>query len=95
MKCKHCHKNSTRQRGLCWGCYKDRTIRDQYPSESKYNPKRFGFKADHEPTEEELEATIAEQRQCLPAWWDEETRRMLGGLDETPAVRGLTQREER
>ncbi len=24
---------------------------------------------DDEPTEEELEAIIAEQRQCLPAWW--------------------------
>lgn len=25
-----------------------------------------------EPTEEELNRCIAEQRQCLPAWWDKE-----------------------
>jgi hypothetical protein len=29
--------------------------------------------ADDEPTAEEVERTVAEQRACLPDWWDSET----------------------
>ncbi len=34
-----------------------------------------------EPTEEELERIIAEQRANLPPWWEAESLRMAAGLD--------------
>jgi hypothetical protein len=70
MPCRHCgYEKANRPRGLCWVCHKDLDIRKQYPSSSKYSPVK-----DDEPTQEEVDATVAEQMECLPDWWDYETR---------------------
>lgn len=67
MICRHCQKrNVNRPRGLCWSCYHDPAILPLYPPSSKYAPLSWL----PEPTEEELDAIIAEQMQCLPAWWE-------------------------
>jgi len=37
MTCRHCQRAPvSRPRGLCWGCYYTPTIRDLYPSVSKF-----------------------------------------------------------
>jgi hypothetical protein len=37
MICRHCCKAKvTRPRGLCWSCYYQQGVREQYPSTSKY-----------------------------------------------------------
>lgn len=60
--CRHCGRNkASRPRGLCHGCYLDKTVR------AKHEPRR------HVPPGEtmaEVEAVIAEQMLCLPIWWD-------------------------
>lgn len=62
--CRHCNeKTANRPRGLCRVCYYLPGVKEQYPSVSKFAPAR-------EPTEEELEATIAEQMKNLPPWWE-------------------------
>lgn len=65
-KCQHCLTRLalTRRasRGLCSRCYTTPDIRKLYPLE--YEPEW------DEPTEEELEAQIAERRANLPDWWD-------------------------
>lgn len=69
MLCRHCVKNRVlRPRGLCWRCYYRPGVRDLYPSTSKYAP-------GHEPSAEEVEATVEEQMKCLPAWWQSEAGR--------------------
>ena len=42
-----------------------------------YHRRRRGtvLLADPEPTEAELDAMIAEQMRCLPAWWEEDMRK--------------------
>jgi hypothetical protein len=43
MKCRHCHFGRvTRPRGLCWSCYYTPSIRDCYPSTSKYGRRGLG-----------------------------------------------------
>lgn len=75
MLCRHCQvKNANRPLGLCWTCYYKPGVRALYPSTSKYAPKRHGS-AHREPTEAELDAIIAEQMKCLPAWWNKEPGR--------------------
>ena len=65
--CLHCqHRNANASRGLCRYCYRVPEIRQQYPVLSKWVSGAGEF---HEPTAEELEATIAEQRANLPDWW--------------------------
>lgn len=49
-------------RGLCRGCFGDPVIRAKFP------PKNAGGIC-HEPTEEEVEAIVAEQYNNLPDWW--------------------------
>ncbi len=69
MICRHCHKNKVvRPRGLCCRCFYTPGVKEQYPITSKFG--RYAMR--QEPTEEELEATIAEQMKCLPKWWDKE-----------------------
>ncbi len=67
-KCENCGKNvASRPRGLCSACYFNPKVRDQHRTTSgKYE----------EPTMTELEATIAEQMKCLPAWWENAERHM-------------------
>jgi hypothetical protein len=37
MICRHCRKAKvTRPRGLCWSCYYQQGVREQYPPTSKY-----------------------------------------------------------
>lgn len=61
--CLHCKtRKCNRPRGLCESCYARPSIRRRYamiPTE----PKRIA----NEPTMEELEKTIAEQRPTMPA----------------------------
>lgn len=67
MICRHCSKfKANRPRGLCWKCYYTPGVRDLFPSTSKFVGKK-------EPTQAELDATIAEQMKCLPEWWDKES----------------------
>ena len=63
--CLHCQKHAVnRPRGLCWTCYKDKAICEQYPPLVRYAGKPAETMAD-------VEAIIAEQMKNLPAWWDE------------------------
>lgn len=67
--CRHCRKQAgSRGRGLCHHCWSNPDVREQYPPANPHSLRR-------EPTMEELERTIAEQMQCLPAWWEEESTR--------------------
>lgn len=70
MLCPHCQRNTAarNRRGLCARCYSAPAVRSLYPA-------RVVRPFDHEPTMAELEALIAEQRKCLPPWWDQETER--------------------
>lgn len=70
--CAHCKREDVqvRARGLCSRCYSRRSIRDLYPAQ-------FGFvlrKPERQETEADLDRIIAEQRQCLPKWWDKAGR---------------------
>ncbi len=58
--CQHCgEREATRSRGLCSACYHDESIRQQYHSrQNQRSP---------EPTMEQIEATIFEQKQT--EWW--------------------------
>ncbi len=64
MDCRHCHLRSGnhRPRGLCTICFRDMSIREMYPSNARGGQ-------DYEPSEEELDATIAKQSLSLPEWW--------------------------
>lgn len=43
MLCRHCEEMPpSRPRGLCWSCYYQPGVRDQYPSTSKYGKRGFG-----------------------------------------------------
>lgn len=45
--CRHCRdKRVCRPRGLCWRCWHDLAVRDQYPSVSKYANRGFGNSVD-------------------------------------------------
>ena len=61
--CHNCSKVVARYycRKLCGACWRNPVIRVRFPAahQGKHN----------EPTEEELEAMIAEQMKNLPAWW--------------------------
>lgn len=63
MICRHCEKERyIKARGLCNVCYADRAVRQMYKSQ------RPAWSRD-EPTEEQLDALIAERMQNLPKWW--------------------------
>lgn len=69
--CVHCgKKRPNRPRGLCWQCYYTPGVRELYGVRGKFGA--YGRRGLHEPTEAELEATIAEQRKKLPKWWTRE-----------------------
>lgn len=70
--CQHCGTEGGYPRGLCYRCYSDKDIRSQYGSDSP----AFVYSQRGEPTAEEVERCVAEQMQCLPEWWDSESRRM-------------------
>ncbi len=65
--CRHCGHAvvSLRPRGLCWTCFSSSTIR------ASYLPLAGGYE-DPEPTQEEVDAMVAEGMLCLPAWWNED-----------------------
>lgn len=68
MICRHCRKDRAPcHRGLCQECWRTPAIRATAPP-SKFAPKG-------EPTEEELEQTIAEQLKRLPPWWWKDVQR--------------------
>ena len=63
-RCVHCnHQSACLTSRLCQTCYKNLDIRAKYPRLIESQPQQ-------EPTEEELERTIAEQMQCLPPDWE-------------------------
>lgn len=66
FRCKGCGRVQRDSRALCWRCTHDPDKRAAFLRRPQ------GAK---EPTLEELDALIAEQRKCLPPWWDAETRR--------------------
>lgn len=69
--CLHCGKKpGNRPRGLCATCYANTSIRSLHP------PKQLPPELDPDATEEQLNAVIAEQMQCLPPWWDESAKIM-------------------
>src|SRR4051812_25777678 len=64
--CRHCQKRgANRPRGFCAECWFNPAIVALYPLKPLQVPRR-------EPTAEELEQTIREQLQRLPAWWHQE-----------------------
>ncbi len=71
--CLHCLTNlANRPRNLCVACYKDKSIRNQYPTLIHRNDYT------EDPTMEQLEDTIAEQSkpENLPEWWAKDVRKM-------------------
>ncbi len=83
-KCYHCQSDSGCRppRGLCWRCYRNPEIKNRFGLR-KPGPKTGEIEDEAElvddgldPTEEELEAMIAEQLQSLPDWYDEDTARL-------------------
>ncbi len=69
--CRHCNRilgRARSKRGLCIVCYRDDAIRVLYAC-CKTGPKP---ERHDDPTEEELNAIIAQQMRCLPAWWPDE-----------------------
>ena len=67
LACRHCGAvRWVRARRLCSACYDRPAVRELYPSRRS---RTSGF--EREPTEAELDALIAEQMRCLPAWWGE------------------------
>lgn len=66
MKCRHCKvRKAYRPRGLCWGCYRSRAIRDLHPTCTKMRPDLIHGVPE---TEADLDRLIAERRKTLPAW---------------------------
>ncbi len=64
--CRHCTKSvSNRPRGLCWGCYEVRGIRNLYKAQSSGCDKEALAEAD-DMTEEQLDQMIAEQMPTMP-----------------------------
>lgn len=60
--CAHCGSLRPHHgRGLCSVCYQKKEVRQKYPTTLEYR----------EPTDDELEAMIAKQRENLPPWWNE------------------------
>jgi hypothetical protein len=71
--CRHCRKNlACRPRRLCFRCHSDPSVRNLYPSRNKFAS--YKSRGESDPTEAELDATIAEQMKRLPAWWWKEKR---------------------
>lgn len=65
MTCRHCQrKKPNRPRGLCYSCYYLPGVRDQYPSTSKFSPKR----ARGEEDDMNLDERIARFRESHPLW---------------------------
>ncbi len=60
LTCKHCGLYRDYAWGVCFRCHKLPEVQAAYAPKST------------EPTEEELEAIIAEQMRCLPDWWPRE-----------------------
>ena len=50
--------------------------RECYIKDTAYRKMRGLIVPSDEATEEELNQVIAEQMQCLPSWWELDTRRM-------------------
>lgn len=69
--CRHCNQGrATRSRKLCYGCFQNTDIRELYPRSKRGGVGGTNGKPkNEEPTEEELEAIIAEQMKRLPKWW--------------------------
>lgn len=62
-----CKKScQTLARGLCHTCYENPAIRVLYPKKKVGRKAGFKFADWHEPTEEELNALIAEQLPTMP-----------------------------
>lgn len=82
VKCLHCKRLRWPQgRNLCPTCHRVPAIRNLYPNlrgDGKVTPRR-------DPTEEELEACIAEQRKNLPDWW-EHAEKMQAATERGPKV---------
>lgn len=73
--CAHCKTEDVWLvgRGLCGTCHKKKDIRFQY--KLKNGRTEEDTAGDHlpEPTQEELDAMIAERMKNLPAWWRHDT----------------------
>lgn len=71
--CLHCHQTKDLAgRGLCHSCYGKKGVRCEYPPLNGRGGGNYAHRT--EPTEEELEAMIAEQMKNLPPWWEKERR---------------------
>ncbi len=76
MDCINCHvrKSFYGGRGLCRFCYDQPSVRRLYPKLER--PALAG------ETAADLDALIAQQMKCLPAWWNAEHKNMqAGGAD--------------
>jgi len=64
--CRHCRvRKAVRPRGLCTLHYDDPAIRALYPR--KFECASYDKRQE---TMEDVERLVAEQRKCLPSWWD-------------------------
>lgn len=83
--CKHCDRHVKRLigRGLCTSCYQNKDVRALYPARGGEGQRKVRFATEAPPqksrqpagpTEEELDALIAERMKNLPDWWDAETK---------------------
>src|SRR5262245_53355181 len=79
MDCRHCgHVYGNYGRGLCYSCYRKPEVKVQYPPmPHRDRVRKDQHPNDYEPTEEELDAVIAEQLANLPPWWQTDVRRQV------------------
>lgn len=63
-------------RGLCKPCSADPAVRDRYATLTEAR----------EPTAEEVERTVAEQRANLPPWWFAEDRNLGTAPGDVPPI---------
>jgi hypothetical protein len=65
-ECLHCRRTLTMfSRGLCQRCFRQEEVRSLYAR---------GSYDSYEPTQEEVERTIAKQLANLPDWWNDEPK---------------------
>lgn len=66
------HPSTPKRYGLCNECFKDDALREHY--KERYSRSK-------EMSEAQLDAMIAKQMRCKPAWWDAESRKVQEGRD--------------
>jgi hypothetical protein len=82
-QCQHCGEfRATRPRGLCHHCHGNLRIRVKYAN--SYGRVEDVFT---DPTQEELDAILAETMAALPSWWNHASERQDEEYVSRPGIR--------